>query len=79
MTGTNCDLFTHNQSRSYLNNLVTVPKSSPLVMAGKDDLELWDVHVKCTGKRQSRTAEMKWSSSSRFRPQKITCCLTRNV
>jgi hypothetical protein len=22
MTGTNCDLFTHNQSRSYLNNLV---------------------------------------------------------
>ena len=23
MTGTNCDLFTHNQSRSYLNHLVT--------------------------------------------------------
>ena len=22
MTGTNCDLFTHNQSRSYLNHLV---------------------------------------------------------
>jgi hypothetical protein len=24
MTGTNCDLFTHNQSRSYLNHLVLV-------------------------------------------------------
>ena len=24
MTGTNCDLFTHNQSRSYLNHLVHV-------------------------------------------------------
>jgi hypothetical protein len=24
MTGTNCDLFTHNQSRSYLNHLVYV-------------------------------------------------------
>jgi hypothetical protein len=24
MTGTNCDLFTHNQSRSYLNHLVVV-------------------------------------------------------
>jgi hypothetical protein len=24
MTGTNCDLFTHNQSRSYLNHLVCV-------------------------------------------------------
>jgi hypothetical protein len=23
MTGTNCDLFTHNHSRSYLNDLVT--------------------------------------------------------
>jgi hypothetical protein len=23
MTGTNCDLFTHNQSRSYLNHLVS--------------------------------------------------------
>jgi hypothetical protein len=22
MTGTNCDLFTHNQSRSYLNHIV---------------------------------------------------------
>jgi hypothetical protein len=26
MTGTNCDLFTHNQSRSYLNHLVLVLK-----------------------------------------------------
>jgi hypothetical protein len=24
MTGTNCDLFTHNQSRSYLNHLVYI-------------------------------------------------------
>jgi hypothetical protein len=24
MTGTNCDLFTHNQSRSYLNHLVVL-------------------------------------------------------
>jgi hypothetical protein len=24
MTGTNCDLFTHNQSRSYLNHLVQI-------------------------------------------------------
>jgi hypothetical protein len=24
MTGTNCDLFTHNQSRSYLNQLVYI-------------------------------------------------------
>jgi hypothetical protein len=24
MTGTNCDLFTHNQSRSYLNHLVLI-------------------------------------------------------
>jgi hypothetical protein len=24
MTGTNCDLFTHNQSQSYLNHLVQV-------------------------------------------------------
>ena len=31
MTGTNCDLFTHNQSRSYLNHLVLllVQKPSP--------------------------------------------------
>jgi hypothetical protein len=27
MTGTNCDLFTHNQSRSYLNHLVFVSVS----------------------------------------------------
>jgi hypothetical protein len=31
MTGTNCDLFTHNQSRSYLNHLVL-----------KWTLEKWD-------------------------------------
>jgi hypothetical protein len=24
MTGTNCDMFTHNQSRSYLNHLVVI-------------------------------------------------------
>jgi hypothetical protein len=28
MTGTNCDLFTHNQSRSYLNHLVFMAMSS---------------------------------------------------
>ena len=27
MTGTNCDLFTHNQSRSYLNHLVLSSES----------------------------------------------------
>jgi hypothetical protein len=28
MTGTNCDLFTHNQSRSYLNHLVDETKQT---------------------------------------------------
>jgi hypothetical protein len=28
MTGTNCDLFTHKQSRSYLNHLVFSPHSA---------------------------------------------------
>jgi hypothetical protein len=31
MTGTNCGLFTHNQSRSYLNHLVYSLISRPLV------------------------------------------------
>jgi hypothetical protein len=30
MTGTNCDLFTHNQSRSYLNHLVSQNEESLL-------------------------------------------------
>jgi hypothetical protein len=33
MTGTNCDLFTHNQSRSYLNHLVFAPHSVSLCMS----------------------------------------------
>jgi hypothetical protein len=32
MTGTNCDLFTHNQSQSYLNHLVS---SLSLSLSGK--------------------------------------------
>jgi hypothetical protein len=33
MTGTNCDLFTHNQSRSYLNHLVHIwMKTCPTVV-----------------------------------------------
>jgi hypothetical protein len=35
MTGTNCDLFTHNQSRSYLNHLV-----HPL--NGWNGLNIWE-------------------------------------
>jgi hypothetical protein len=31
MTGTNCDLFTHKSSRSYLNHLVFDKGSLPLV------------------------------------------------
>jgi hypothetical protein len=30
MTGRNCDLFTHNQSRSYLNHLVRKPNTQAL-------------------------------------------------
>jgi hypothetical protein len=29
MTGTNCDLFTHKQSRSYLNHLVLTANAKP--------------------------------------------------
>jgi hypothetical protein len=38
MTGTNCDLFTHNQSRSYLNHIVVFmyhPKANTFPMLGK--------------------------------------------
>ena len=35
MTGINCDLFTHNQSRSYLNHLVNSTISSPAPIRGK--------------------------------------------
>jgi hypothetical protein len=35
MTGTNCDLFTHNQSRSYLNHPYKV-RSSDAVLAQTD-------------------------------------------
>ena len=31
MTGTNCDLFTHNQSRSYLNHLVLERNLQPVL------------------------------------------------
>ena len=34
MTGTNCDLFTHNQSRSYLNHLVVVVVVVVVVISG---------------------------------------------
>jgi hypothetical protein len=30
VTGTNCDLFTHSQSRSYLNHLVIRPRLNPI-------------------------------------------------
>ena len=36
MTGTNCDLFTHNQSRSYLNHLVFKTERFPFLAEGKD-------------------------------------------
>ena len=34
MTGTNCDLFTHNQSLSYLNHLVVVLLLQTLLRSG---------------------------------------------
>jgi hypothetical protein len=34
MTGTNCDLFTHNQSQSYLNHLVPHPINFPYTCQG---------------------------------------------
>jgi hypothetical protein len=50
MTGTNCDLFTHNQSRSYLNHLVCALYSSPnIIRAIKSRRLRWAGHVACMG------------------------------
>jgi hypothetical protein len=35
MTGTNCDLFTHNQSLSYLNDLINTSENIPKIVIGK--------------------------------------------
>jgi hypothetical protein len=41
MTGTNCDLFTHNQSRSYLNHLVIIVRDMQYIKEW-ENLEDWD-------------------------------------
>jgi hypothetical protein len=45
MTGTNCDLFTHKSSRSYLNHLVLHPDQKS---AGGDDKVLQFVPPGCS-------------------------------
>ena len=38
MTGTNCDLFTHNQSRSYLNHLVLSTWKVSEILSGRSSV-----------------------------------------
>jgi hypothetical protein len=39
MTGTNCDLYTHNQSRSYLNHLICSCSQAPNILGLSRDAE----------------------------------------
>jgi hypothetical protein len=53
MTGTNCDLFTHNQSRSYLNHLVYTQEQKV-----QDALE----EKLSAIKRQSGNTKVQWDN-----------------
>ena len=53
MTGTNCDLFTHNQSRSYLNHLVSdqirrIEMGEACVAYGREEMhsEFWQGNLR---------------------------------
>jgi hypothetical protein len=55
MTGTNCDLFTHNQSRSYLNHLVyTVPLKVGVSRTASFNARLESMEFKITAVREAQ-------------------------
>ena len=68
MTGTNCDLFTHNQSRSYLNHLVFAPHSVSLCMSKPLHSRCSSVFTApCVG---TQACTIFWSKNDKhFKPQ----------
>jgi hypothetical protein len=85
MTGTNCDLFTHNQSRSYLNHLVvTYIKINRLRWAGhvirlEEQNSARSLSAVVEGRMQRSRPKLRWEDGVKEDVRKLGERNWRNV